>query len=76
MRRIRSFPRLFFRRLSKPYARATAVLVDEFYAGQFEGSPHNIKCRATRLAPLLFELMDSHDADARAISQALLAPAK
>jgi hypothetical protein len=28
---------------------ATTILVDEFDAGQFEGSPDNIKCRATRL---------------------------
>jgi hypothetical protein len=76
MHRIYSFPRLFFCGPSKADTGTAAVLVDEFDAGQFEGSPHNIKCRATRLAPLLFELMDSHDADARAISQVLLAPAK
>jgi hypothetical protein len=52
------------------------VLVDEFNASQFEGSSHNIQCRATRLTSVLFELVDGHDADARAISQVLLAPAE
>jgi hypothetical protein len=70
------FAELFFCRLSKTDTRAATVLVNELDAGQFEGSPHNIKCRATRLAPFLFELVDSHDSDACAISQVLLAPAK
>jgi hypothetical protein len=35
-----------------------AVLVDEFDAGQLEGSSHNIQRRATRLTFVLFELVD------------------
>ena len=37
---IRSFPRLCFRGRSKPYARTTAVFVDKFYAGRFQGTAH------------------------------------
>jgi hypothetical protein len=64
-----------FSRLSKSYTRTSAVLVDELDAGIFKGASYDLERRATR-APLLFELVDSHDADARAISQVLLAPAK
>jgi hypothetical protein len=59
--------------LAQSHAGSTAVLVDEFDAGQLEGSSHNIQGRATRLTSVLFELVDSHDADTRAISQILLA---
>jgi hypothetical protein len=61
-------------RLSNPYAWSATVLVDELDAGFLEGSSYDIKGRATWLAPLLFELVDGHDADARSISQVLLAP--
>jgi hypothetical protein len=70
------FPRLIFWRLSEAHPGATAVLVDEFHARILKGASYDLKGRATRLGPLLFELVDSHDADARAISQVLLAPAK
>jgi len=72
----RLFVGLFFSRFSKPNARATAVFIDELDAGILKGASYDLKGRASRLAPLLFELMDSHDADARAISQVLLAPAQ
>jgi hypothetical protein len=54
----------------------SAVLVDEFHARILEGASYDLKGRATRLGSFLFELVDSHDADARAIGQVLLAPAK
>jgi hypothetical protein len=62
--------------LSKAHSWTTPVLVDEFDASLLEGPLHNIKCRTARLAPLRFELVDSHDTNACAISQALLTPAK
>jgi hypothetical protein len=74
-RRTCSFP-LSLYRLSKAYSWTTPVLVDEFDAGLLEGPLHDIKCRTARLAPLLFELVDSHDTNACAVSQALLTPAK
>jgi hypothetical protein len=60
--------------LSKAHAWSTAVLVDELDASFLKGSSYDIKGSATWLAPLLFELVDGHDADARLISQVLLAP--
>jgi hypothetical protein len=68
--------RFFFCGLPKSHPRATAVLVNEFDAGQFESSPHNVECRATRLTPLLFELVNSHDANTCFFSQVLLSPAE
>jgi hypothetical protein len=62
------------RRLSQTYTWSTTVLVDELHPGFLEGSSYDIKGCATWLAPLLFELVDGHDADARSISQVLLAP--
>ena len=50
--------------------------VDELHAGTLKGASYDLKGRASRLAPLLFELVDSHDADVRAIRQVPLAPAK
>jgi hypothetical protein len=76
MRRTGLFGVPFFSRFSKSYTGATAVLVDEFDASLLEGPLHNIKCRTARLAPFLFELVNSHDTNACAISQALLTPAK
>jgi hypothetical protein len=70
------FDGLLLPRLSKTYTGAAAVLVDEFDASLLEGPLHNIKCRTARLAPLLLELVDSHDTNACAISQTLLTPAK
>ena len=67
---------LFFSRFSKPNTRATAVFIDELDAGILKGAFYDLKGRASRLAPLFFELVDSHDADVRAISQVLLAPTK
>ena len=67
-----SFRRAFFEAHSGP----SSVLVDEFHARILKGASYDLKGRATRLSPLLFELVDSHDADARTISQVLLAPAK
>jgi hypothetical protein len=66
------FPRFFFCGLSKPHSGTTAVLIDELDAGQLEGSSHNIQGRATRLTSVLFELVDNHDADARALIPALV----
>jgi len=74
--RIALFVRPFFPRLSQPYTWTAAVFVDELDASFLKGSSYDIKGRATWLAPLLFELMDGHDADARTISQVLLAPTK
>jgi hypothetical protein len=65
-----------FRWLSKSNTRSPAVLVDELDAGILKGASYDLKCGPSRLAPLLFELVDSHDADVRSISQVLLAPAK
>ena len=65
-----------FRWLSKSDTRSPAVLVDELDAGILKGASYDLKGRASRLAPLLFELVDSHDADVRAISEILLAPAQ
>jgi hypothetical protein len=45
--------------LAQSHAGSTAVLVDEFDAGQLEGSSHNIQGRATRLTSVLFELVDN-----------------
>jgi hypothetical protein len=67
---------LFFRALSKAYSGASAILIDELNAGILKGASYDFKGRASRLAPLLFKLVDSHDANARAISQVPLAPAK
>jgi hypothetical protein len=61
-------------RLSKAHAWSATVVVDELNASFLKGSFYDIKGRATWLAPLLFELVDGHDADARSISQVLLAP--
>jgi hypothetical protein len=61
-------------RLPKTHAWSTTVVVDELDASFLKGSSYDIKGRATWLAPLLFELVDGHDADARSISQVLLAP--
>ena len=74
--RIGLFAGLFFSRFSKPNTGATAVFVDELDAGILKRASYDLKGRATRLGPLLFELVDSHDADARTIGQVLLAPAK
>jgi hypothetical protein len=61
-------------RFSQSNAWPATVLVDELDARFLKGSSYDIKGRATWLAPLLFELVDGHDADARSISQVLLAP--
>ena len=61
-------------RLPKSQAWSTTVLVDELDASFLKGSSYDIKGRATWLAPLLFELVNGHDANARSISQVLLAP--
>jgi hypothetical protein len=58
----------------KAHTRSTTVLVDELDASFLKGSSYDIKSRATWLAPLFFELVDGHDADARSISQVLLTP--
>jgi hypothetical protein len=68
------FSPLLLWRLSKAYAWSTTVLVDELDACFLKGPSYNIESRATWLAPLLFELVDGHDADARSIGQILLAP--
>jgi hypothetical protein len=69
----RSLPLLLWR-LPKSNAGSATVLVDELNPGFLKGSSYDIKGRATWLAPLLFELVNGHDADARSISQVLLAP--
>jgi hypothetical protein len=61
-------------RLSEAHAWSATVLVDELDPGFLKGSSYDIKGRAPRLAPLLFKLVDGHDADTRSISQVLLAP--
>jgi len=76
IRRIDLFAGLIFSRFSKPNTGATAVLVDELDARILKGASYDLKGCATRLTPLFFELVDSHDADACTISQVLLAPAK
>jgi len=63
-------------RLFKPTPGASTVLVDEFDTRVLKGAFYNLKGRAMRLGPLLFELVDGHDADARTISEVLLAPTK
>ena len=68
------FLRPTLHRLSQAQAWSATILVDELDAGFLKGSSYDIKGRATWLAPLLFELVDGHDADARSISQVLLAP--
>jgi hypothetical protein len=73
-RRGRFLPLLLLWRLSKAQAWSPTVLVDELDAGFLKGSSYDIKGRATWSIPLLFELVDGHDADARSISQILLAP--
>jgi hypothetical protein len=70
----RRFLPLWLGRLPKADAWPATVLVDELDPGFFKGSSYDIKGRPTWLAPLLFELVDGHDADARSISQVLLAP--
>jgi hypothetical protein len=70
-----SFPCLSLRSF-KAHPGAAAVFVDEFHARILKGAFYDLKRRTTRLGPLLFELVDSHDADAGTISQVLLAPAK
>jgi len=60
--------------LAKPHAGPSPVLVDELHASFLKSSSYDIKSRAPWFAPVLFELVDGHDADARAISQVLLAP--
>jgi hypothetical protein len=70
----RQFSPLLLCRLPKTQAWSTTVLVDELDASFLKGSSYDIKGRATWLAPLLFELVDGHDGDARSISQVLLAP--
>jgi hypothetical protein len=65
---------LLLRWLAKAHARSATVLVDKLHASFLKGSSYDIKGRATWLAPLLFELVDGHNADARSISQILLAP--
>jgi hypothetical protein len=69
-----SFSALLLYRPSKAHAWPTTVLVDELHASFLKGSSYDIKGRATWLAPLLFELVDGHDADSRSIRQVLLAP--
>jgi hypothetical protein len=61
-------------RLSKAHTRSAPVLVDELHASFLKGSSDDVKGRPTWSAPLLFELVDGHDGDARSISQVLLAP--
>jgi hypothetical protein len=61
-------------RLPKAQAWSSTVFVDELHASFLEGSSYDIEGRATWLAPLLFEMVDGHDANARSISQVLLAP--
>jgi hypothetical protein len=70
------FSGLIFCWLSKSNTGTPAVFIDELDAGILKGASYDLKGRASRLAPFLFELVDSHDADVRAISQVLLAPAK
>jgi hypothetical protein len=72
-RRCQFLPPLLWR-LPKAYTWSPTVLVDELHASLLKGSSYDVKGRATWLAPLLFELVDGHDADARSISQVLLAP--
>ena len=55
-------------RLPKPNARSTTVLVDEFDASFLKRSSYDIKGRATWLAPLVFDMVDGHEAHARSIS--------
>jgi hypothetical protein len=62
--------------LAKSDARATAVLVDEFDAGTFQGlSQHNQRC-TSRFGYTGFYLSNSHDTDPGLISEILLAPIK
>jgi hypothetical protein len=68
------FLRFLAARLTKSNTEATTVLVDELDASFLKGSSYDIKGRATWLAPVLFELVDGHDGDARSIRQVLLAP--
>jgi len=62
-------------RLSQPYARPSTVFVDELDICGFESSPNNVQRGPSWLRSFFFELMDSHDPNARSVSQHLLAPA-
>jgi len=65
---------LLLGQLPEAYTRSATVLVDELDASFLKSSSYDIEGCATWLAPLFFELVDGHDANARSISQVLLAP--
>jgi hypothetical protein len=62
--------------IAQAHTRATAVLVDEFYAGRLECSPNNIKCRGPRLTACSLKLMDGHNANTCLFRELILAPRK
>ena len=68
------FSALLLCRLPKTEAGSATVFVDELHASFLEGAFYYLKSRSTWLAPLLFEMVDRHDGNARSISQVLLAP--
>jgi len=68
------FLALLLWRLPKTEAGSATVFVDELHASFLEGAFYYLKSRSTWLAPLLFEMVDRHDGNARSISQVLLAP--
>jgi hypothetical protein len=69
-----SFPRLFFCRLPKANAGASAVFVDEFDAGVLESTPNDIEGGAARLGRSRLKLMDRDLAYTRGRCEILLAP--
>jgi hypothetical protein len=73
-KRRRRFLTLLFWRLPKTKAGSATVFVDELHASFLEGAFYYLESRSTWLAPLLFEMVDRHDGNARSISQVLLAP--
>jgi hypothetical protein len=54
-------------RLPQSDTGAAAILVDELDARGLQGSSNYGECRTPWLPARLFELMDSHDSDVRAI---------
>jgi hypothetical protein len=64
----RAFLSLLLRRFAKAYARPATVLVNELDASFLKCSSYHIKRRSTWLAPLVFEMVDGHEAHARSIS--------
>ena len=52
-----------FLRVTKAYAGAAAILVDELDASSFEGLPHNKQCCTSTFGCTGFYLSNSHDTD-------------